>query len=124
MLGKRREGEIPEVKSILSQGLKIEGNISSEGKIRIDGAVIGDIRGDFIIIGETSQIKGNITAKNLVVMGEVEGNISVDSLEIKESAKIKGDINCKSLSVEPGASIEGHVKSGNFSSISESETTE
>jgi len=44
MLGKRREGEISEVKSILSQGLKIEGNISSEGKIRIDGAVIGDIR--------------------------------------------------------------------------------
>ncbi len=124
MLGKRREGEISEVKSILSQGLKIEGNISSEGKIRIDGAVIGDIRGDFIIIGETSQIKGNITAKNLVVMGEVEGNISVESLEIKESAKIRGDINCKSLSVEPEASIEGHVKSGNFSSISESETTE
>jgi len=58
------------------------------------------------------------------VMGEVEGNISVESLEIKESAKIRGDINCKSLSVEPGASIEGHVKSGNFSSISESETTE
>jgi len=54
MLGKRREGEISEVKSILSQGLKIEGNISSEGKIRIDGAVIG---------GRLHHYRGNLSDK-------------------------------------------------------------
>jgi cytoskeletal protein CcmA (bactofilin family) len=116
MLGKKKEGEAGEVKSILSEGLKIEGNIISEGKIRIDGIVEGDVKGDFVVLGETSKIRGNLKVKNLISMGEVEGNILAEYVEIKKSSRIKGDITTQSLSVEPGASIEGSVKSGNFAS--------
>ena len=123
MLGKKKEEGITEVKSILAEGLKIEGNIISEGKIRIDGTVEGDVRGDFLIFGQTAVIKGNVKAKSVVVMGTVEGNIESEIVEIKSSSKIKGDILVKELSIEPGASIDSRIVSGDYTRSS-GETTE
>ena len=126
MLKKRREEEIGEVKSILAEGLKIEGNVISEGKIRIDGVVEGDVNGEYVIFGESATVKGNVKAKSVVVMGTVEGNVESERLELKSSARVKGDISVKEFSVEPGASIEGRVLSGSYlsSSISSNETAE
>jgi cytoskeletal protein CcmA (bactofilin family) len=115
VLGKKGKVDFDEVKSILADGLKIEGNIQASGKIRIDGIVEGDVSGDFIIFGHNSQVRGNVTAQKLVVMGEILGNVSSQELEVKSSAKIRGDINVEKLSVEPGASLEGNVKTGSFS---------
>ena len=123
MLGKKREEEISEVKSILAEGLKIEGNIFSEGKIRIDGTVEGDVHGNYVIFGQTATVKGSIKASIVVIMGTVEGNIEAEKVEIKASSRIKGDISTGELSVEPGASIDGSVKSGSYLSSS-TETTE
>lgn len=123
MLGKKREEEIGGVKSILGEGLKIEGNVIAEGKIRIDGVVEGDVNGDFLIFGESAKVKGNVKAKNVVVMGSIEGNVETDKLEVKSSANVKGDISAKELAVEIGASISGRVSSGNYLS-SNSETEE
>ncbi len=123
MLGKKREEEMAEVKSILAEGLKIEGNIFSEGKIRIDGTVEGDVNGDFVIFGQRAAVKGNVKAKTVVAMGTVEGNVEAEKLEVKSTAKVRGDLTVKELSVEPGASLDGRVKSGSYTSSS-GETTE
>ena len=123
MLGKKREEEMAEVKSILAEGLKIEGNIFSEGKIRIDGTVEGDVNGDFVIFGQRAAVKGNVKAKTVVAMGTVEGNVEAEKLEVKSTAKVRGDLTVKELSVEPGASLDGRVKSGIYTSSS-GETTE
>jgi len=120
MLKKKKEEETAEVKSILSEGLKIEGNVISEGKIRIDGIIEGDVSGDYVIFGESANIKGNVRAKSVVVMGSVEGNVESERAEIKRSAKVKGDISVRELSVDPGASIEGKVTSGSYLSSSNS----
>lgn len=120
MLKKKKEEETTEVKSILSDGLKIEGNVISEGKIRIDGTIEGDVNGDYIIFGKSAVVKGNIKAKSLVIMGTVEGNIDAEKLDLKSSAKVKGDISVRELSVEPGASVDGKVTSGSYLSSSNS----
>ena len=128
MIKKRESNNSSEIKSILAEGLKIEGNVLAEGKIRIDGEINGDIKGDYIILGETSKIKGNIFSEFNVIMGTVEGNITSQEVEIKTTGKIRGDIVTQKLSIEPGASIEGNIKSGDFYenslSISSIETAE
>jgi cytoskeletal protein CcmA (bactofilin family) len=128
MIRKKENGNSSEIKSILAEGLKIEGNVLSEGKIRIDGEISGDIKGDYIILGETSKIKGNIFSEFIVIMGTVEGNISSQEVEIKTTGKMRGDIVTRKLSIEPGASIEGTIRSGDFYensiSISSIETVE
>ena len=125
---KRENSNSAEIKSILAEGLRIEGNVIAEGKIRIDGEINGDIKGDYIILGETSKIKGNIFSEFAVIMGTVQGNITSQEVEIKTTGKIRGDIVTQKLSVEPGASVEGNIKSGDFYensiSISSMETVE
>ena len=118
---RRKESEnMDEIKSILAEGLKIEGNIYAEGKIRIDGEVTGDVRGEFIILGQSSKINGNVCAEIIIAMGCIEGNIEAKKLEVKASAKVKGDIVAENFSVEPGASLHGLVKVGNYREFSES----
>jgi cytoskeletal protein CcmA (bactofilin family) len=117
---KRKEAEnVDEIKSILAEGLKIEGNIYAEGKIRIDGEVVGDVSGKFVILGQSSKIKGNVYGEIIVAMGSVEGNLEAKKLEVKASAKIKGDIVAENFSVEPGASLNGLVKVGSYRESSE-----
>ncbi|WP_132524524.1 bactofilin family protein [Phorcysia thermohydrogeniphila] len=117
---KRKESEnIDEIKSILAEGLKIEGNIYAEGKIRIDGEVTGDVRGKFVILGQSSKINGNVYAEVVVAMGNIEGNVEAKKLDVKASAKIKGDVVAENFSVEPGASLHGLVKVGSYREFSE-----
>ncbi len=128
MIKKKKSNSSTEIKSILAEGLKIEGNVIAEGKIRIDGEINGDIKGDYIILGETSKVKGNVLSEFIVIMGTVEGNITSREVEIKTTGKVRGDIVTQKLSIEPGASIEGNIRSGDFYgnsiSISSIETVE
>ncbi|WP_456397793.1 bactofilin family protein [Desulfurobacterium sp.] len=103
-----------EIKSILSKELKISGNIKSEGKVRIDGEIEGDIEGDYVILGSSAIVKGNVRADVLILQGTVKGNIHADSLELKSTASVTGEITVKNLTVEAGASVSGRVSSGNF----------
>ncbi|GEM_PF-1251858 len=113
MLRKKEENNT-EVKSILAQGLKIEGNLKSEGKIRIDGEVLGDVTGDTIIFGSTAVVKGKVQASKVVLMGKLEGDLKADSVEIMSTAKVKGEVLAKELSIEKGASVEGTFKCGDY----------
>jgi len=126
MLRKKEEGKMDtaEIKSILAEGLRIDGNITAEGKIRIDGVVNGNVKGHFIIVGQSSKITGDVEAEKLVIMGEVNGNIKGTSVEVKASAKIKGDLTVKEISVEPKASIEGKVQTGDFLKTEQTSLTE
>ncbi|MEO2083515.1 MAG: polymer-forming cytoskeletal protein [Desulfurobacteriaceae bacterium] len=113
MLRKKEENNT-EIKSILAQGLKIEGNLKSEGKIRIDGEVLGDVTGDTIIFGSTAVVKGKVQASKVVLMGKLEGDLKADSVEIMSTAKVKGEVLAKELSIEKGASVEGTFKCGDY----------
>jgi len=115
MIGGKKNNSSGEIRSILGEGLRINGNVVAEGKVRIDGEIVGDVKGDYIILGESGKIKGNVLTNEIVVMGSIEGNIQSEEVEIKSSGKIQGDIITKKLFVELGASIEGHVKTGDFS---------
>ena len=105
----KRENGYSEDVSILSDGVNIEGKISSNGNVRIDGKVIGDVhvKGN-LTLGSSSEIKGQINAKNMVVSGKVEGTLKIeDKLTLESTSKIKGDIIAKVLVIEEGAKFDG-----------------
>ncbi len=114
MIKRKDKVEDGEIKSILSEELKVEGNIFATGKVRIDGEVLGDVNGDFVIFGEKSKIKGNVKATKVILMGLVEGDVEAQEVQLKGAAKVKGNLKVKEFSVEKGASIDGTVKSGSF----------
>jgi cytoskeletal protein CcmA (bactofilin family) len=98
------------ISSIISEGCVLEGSFKAPAFARIDGQVIGDITIEQgLILGEKGHIKGNINTKQMVVYGYVEGNISVESLEVRSTGKINGDIKTGTIQVEAGAVYNGNL---------------
>lgn len=98
--------------NLISNGTDITGDVKSNGDIRIDGSLTGNLntRGK-VVIGPTGKVKGEVICKNSEVSGIVEGKISVGQLlNLKASSKILGDIVTSRLAIEPGAKFTGNCK--------------
>ena len=104
------EPKTPAPPSLLSTDLKITGDLVSQGELQVDGQIDGDIRTDVLIVGETAQINGEISADTVRVHGYVTGQIKARSVSLAKSAHVLGDILHESLSIEQGASLEGHCR--------------
>ena len=90
-------------KSILISDVKIKGNITEKGSIIIDGEVNGNINAEFVETFENSNIKGNITSKNVFIGGKLKGDINADRVHIRKTADVDGKIMQKILSIEEGS---------------------
>jgi len=98
--------------NLISIGTDITGDIKSNGDIRIDGTLKGNLntKGK-VVIGPTGKVNGEVICKNSEVSGIVEGKISVGQLlNLKAASKILGDIVTSKLSVEQGAIFSGTCK--------------
>lgn len=98
--------------NLISQDTEITGDVKSNGDIRIDGSLTGNlITKGKVVIGTTGRIKGEVNCKNSEVSGSVEGKITVSQLlNLKASSKIIGDIITSKLAIEPGAKFTGTCK--------------
>ncbi|PKL81943.1 MAG: cell shape determination protein CcmA [Ignavibacteriae bacterium HGW-Ignavibacteriae-3] len=117
-MANRRDSLAEEV-SIISSGVKIEGNLQSEGNVRIDGSVLGNVfvNGN-LTIGDSSEIRGEIKAKNTTMSGKVFGKITTqEKLKLESKAHLKGDLITKYLIIEEGAYFEGMSQMNNVSPV-------
>lgn len=108
-MAKYNETETPTI-NLISNGTDITGDVRSNGDIRIDGTLTGNLstKGK-VVIGTTGRIKGEVVCKNSEVSGVIEGKISVGQLlNLKASSKIIGDIATAKLAIEPGARFTGN----------------
>ena len=96
--------------NMVGVGTEITGDVNSNGDIRIDGVLVGNLytKGK-VVIGESGKVKGEIFCKNSDVEGVIEGKINVtELLALKTSAKVIGDINTNKLAIEPGSKFTGN----------------
>lgn len=95
--------------SMIDSGLKVIGNMESDGDIVVAGTVEGDIASRGLTIGEGATVKGTITVGAVHVLGRVEGEIRTRSIRISASGEVAGNIKYETLAVEEGARIDGHL---------------
>ena len=103
--GKMSNLNSPERLNRIVEGTIIEGSISSESNIRIDGLVKGTIstKGR-LVVGVSGVITGDVICQNAEVEGTINGSMKVgELLSLKSTAKIEGDVITGKLSIEPGA---------------------
>ncbi len=100
--------------NLIGAGTVINGEVISNGDIRVDGTVIGSVSSKGkVVIGTTGNIEGEIVCQNADVSGKISGNISVaETLSLKASANLVGDIIASKLSIEPGANFMGSCSMG------------
>ncbi len=116
----------PEETTIISRCVKIEGKIISNGNIRIDGEIQGDIFSESnVTIGQGAKINGQINANVITIGGKVSGIVRAkDKLILDSKSYLKGDIFAKILVIVEGAKFDGKCKTGGSIDIGESiETT-
>jgi cytoskeletal protein CcmA (bactofilin family) len=96
--------------NLIGTGTEITGDINSNGDIRIDGTLSGNLftKGK-VVIGETGKIKGEVSCKNSDVSGVIEGKIIVSELlSLKITSRVTGDIQTSRLAIEPGSKFTGN----------------
>ncbi len=103
-------------KFTLGPGDTLEGKLNYSGHMSVLGRAEGEFRisGNFDV-GQGGNVKALIEGANVTVRGDVEGVLTArDKLTLGKSGKINGDITVKRLQIEDGASLNGHVRMGNF----------
>lgn len=97
----------------LGPGLQIKGDITGNEDLRLDSKLEGTISlGGFrLTVGASSHVDGEITAREVIVAGEVKGNINArDRLEIKKGSSVSGDLSTARIVIEEGAYFSGAVE--------------
>jgi cytoskeletal protein CcmA (bactofilin family) len=83
-----------------SEDLTVEGQV--EGKIELKDHVL--------TIGPNGKIKAQVFAKALIVLGEVNGNVTAtDKVEIRDGGSVDGDIVAPRVAIADGAHFRGSV---------------
>jgi cytoskeletal protein CcmA (bactofilin family) len=99
--------------SCLGAGLQIKGAISGSEDLQIDGKVEGpiELRGQKLTIGHTGRIQSEVSARDVIVYGNITGNLHAqDRVEIKKDASVTGDIKATRISIEDGAYCKGRIE--------------
>jgi len=102
--------------SFIGSTMSIEGGvIKSDGNLRIDGRVDGEVEATgAVVVGKTGVVNANIHARHVFVAGEVRGDIEAPAgLEITGTGKVHGNINVGSLQIEQGGIFRGQSFMGN-----------
>jgi cytoskeletal protein CcmA (bactofilin family) len=97
----------------IGKGLFIKGEISGSESLFIDGKVEGSVNltGNRVTVGRNGQVSASITAREIVVLGKVHGNITAsDRVDIRAEGALTGDVTAARISIEDGAFFKGGIE--------------
>lgn len=96
--------------SVIGNDLQIRGEnleIRSDGKLRIEGAISGNVVAAELEVGPDGRVDGQVSAGRVSIEGTVDGAIDADQVDLRHSANVSGDIHHDLLAVESGANFNG-----------------
>lgn len=103
------------IDSLIGAGTVVNGDISFNGGLRIDGQVRGNVtaaNGDpcTLVVSEQARIDGEIRVSHVVINGTVNGPVTADDyLELQAKARIAGDVAYRQIEMHVGAVIQGRL---------------
>ncbi len=95
------------VASLISADITVEGNVSGDGELQIDGVVRGEVRVGKLTIGDTGHVEGSIIADAVEVRGRVIGALTAKQIRLYGTAYVDGDVTHEQLAMETGAFFQG-----------------
>ena len=98
-----------DISTLLSKDTEIRGSVRTQGSIRVDGTVHGDLfSAKTVTIGASGMVEGNINGEDIIVAGKVKGSLSArGKISLEGTAQIEGDLNTGRLSIAEGAVFRG-----------------
>jgi cytoskeletal protein CcmA (bactofilin family) len=105
----------PKATACVSQGIKIKGDITGNEDLFVDGNVEGNLTfgNATVTLGPNATVKANVTAKEVIVRGRVEGKLTgTERIQVWRSARVQGDLKAERISIEEGAELHGMLEAG------------
>ena len=103
----------PIEQATIGRTVVIKGEVSGSESLYIDGRVEGSLsfKDHRVTVGRNGVVAANISAREVVIMGKVTGNIEcTDRVDIRSEGSLTGDIQSRRISVEDGAMVRGSVQ--------------
>lgn len=96
-------------RSALSEGTVIQGKLSFDTPVRIDGKLSGEIfSSKVLIVGPTGKVDANLEVAALVVLGRVSGTITAsERVELWSGAELQGVVRSPVLVIQEGGNFSG-----------------
>ena len=96
--------------TMVGPGAFITGDLKLEGFTRVDGDIYGNLETTGkLIIGENARVRGSLTAKSVIVIGIVEGDIlAPEGVHLFSSAVVLGDVISRKVKADEKVVIEGY----------------
>lgn len=100
--------------TLVAAGTTLTGDINSNGDLRIDGTVLGNVStAAKLIIGSSGQVEGDISCRQADITGKVAGNIrATEILQLRGESVVTGNLFAGKLQVEPSATFNGQCHMG------------
>ncbi|GAX88547.1 bactofilin family protein [Effusibacillus lacus] len=100
------------VDTLIGAGTTIEGMIQTNGILRVEGRIRGELMSDGdVIVGEKGEVHANVLARHVTVGGKVYGNVLASGkMHLMKTGSIQGDIEAGTIVIEEGAYIKGVCK--------------
>jgi cytoskeletal protein CcmA (bactofilin family) len=108
----RQQQAVAGEQAVIGKGLFIKGEITGSESLLIDGKVEGSLNlpGNRVTVGRNGQVAANITAREIVVLGKVKGNVTAsDRVDIRAEGSLSGDVAAARISIEDGAFFKGGI---------------
>jgi cytoskeletal protein CcmA (bactofilin family) len=112
---KQKPGDTPVGSTtIIGAGTVIRGNITSDGDIRIDGTLVGNLDAKAkVLIGADGVVEGDIKGMDADILGKVTGQLKINELlQLRGRSNVSGEIFAGKLEVEPTATFNGNCHMG------------
>ncbi len=107
--------QIPPQGTVISEGIKIHGDITGKDSVQVNGHLVGDITVNHVTIGKRGMVEGSIIAKKIIINGELNGSIRCSELDIMQTGKVKQNIHAKRVVIN--GEVTGEVLAENSVTI-------
>lgn len=96
----------------IGQSIVFKGELTGDEDLEIDGQVEGtvNLKNHQLTIGANGNLTAEVTAKNIVVIGRVTGNlVAAERIEVQATGIVDGDVRAPRLNVQEGAVLNGSI---------------
>jgi cytoskeletal protein CcmA (bactofilin family) len=109
-----RIGNAENAISIIGSGMQIQGDIVTDGTVRVEGKIKGTIRaGKAVVLGKEAEVVGDIFTQDAVIGGRVTGTLVAESrLELQSTCVVDGSVRARAehLQLQEGARFNGQIE--------------
>jgi len=100
--------------SIIGAGMRVEGDITADGVVKVEGAIVGTVRATRqVLVAKGGLVEGDILSREAIIGGEVRGGIQAgERVELQATSVVHGDITTRRLFVQEGGEINGVLRMG------------